>query len=363
MMSSLQIGALGMTVYQEMLSVVGNNLANAETTGYKESKITFSDLFSRTLRTGISADEDAGGTNPVQIGLGVGVASVDKNMSQGSFTSTGKDFDVGIDGEGFFVVNDGSGNVFTRDGSFDVDAAGFLVDPATGYRVQRIGNAGEDSGFQLPGSSSIAIPYNTRLPGTLTQTIDFLGNLSASDYEPTTTRLQASNLAYSLTSGGHAATTNEFSEVEQLQAFADDDTIDIAGRTTDGTAVSGTFTYGGANDGTTLQDLLDVITTVLGGPAKASASLGFSSICNSQAMAVCPYRQASSSPVRRTRKTRRASATRASSSRCNATTPPANASRLPLARASVIYRKAVSRSPARTIIRPAVSRTSRLAGW
>ena len=69
MASSLQVGTLGMTVYQEMLSVIGNNLANAETTGYKEGQITFSDLFSRTLRTGISTDENGGSTNPVQIGL------------------------------------------------------------------------------------------------------------------------------------------------------------------------------------------------------------------------------------------------------------------------------------------------------
>ena len=273
MASSMQIGAMGMSVYEEMLSVVGNNLANAETTGYKGSQITFSDLFSRTLRTGISPDENAGSTNPVQIGLGVAVASVDKNMAQGSFTSTGKDFDVGVDGEGFFVVSDGTANVFTRDGSFDVDAESFLVDPATGYRVQRIGNAGEDARFQLPGTSSIMIPYNTLLPGTLTQSTDFLGNLSASEYDPTTTILQASDVTYSLTSGGLATATDEFSEVEQLQAFNDGDAIDIAGRTTDGTAVSGTFTYGAANDGTTWQDLLNVITTVLGGAAEASASL------------------------------------------------------------------------------------------
>ncbi|KPK64319.1 MAG: hypothetical protein AMK73_04705 [Planctomycetes bacterium SM23_32] len=273
MASSLQTAVLGMRAYQEMLNVTGNNIANADTVAYKEDRITFSDMFSRTLSQGMKASEDVGGTNPIQIGLGVRVASVAKNMTQGSFTSTEKDFDLALDGDGFFVVFDGVNNAFTRDGTFDVDAEGYLVDPSTGYRVQRIGTIGEDDGFQLAGNTSIQIPYRTELPGSRTLMIDFKGNLSASDYDPTTTKLQAAATVYTLTGGGIADATADFADVDQLASFADGDTVTIAGRATDGTAVSGTFTYGAANDGTTLQDLLDVITTTFGGATECTATI------------------------------------------------------------------------------------------
>jgi len=273
MASSLQTAVMGMRAYQEMLNVTGNNIANADTVAYKEDRITFSDMFSRTLSSGISASEETGGTNPIQVGLGVSVSSVDKNLSQGSFTSTEKDFDLAIDGTGYFVLSDGVGNLFTRDGSFDVDAEGYLVDPSTGYRVQRIGTTGEDDGFQTPGNLAIKIPYDTELPGSRTQTIDFKGNLSAQDYDPTTTRLEAAGLTYTLATGGLADASTEFGDISQLQDFVDGDTIDLTGKLRDGTAVSGTFTYGAGNDGTSVQDLLDSITAMFGGVGVCEASM------------------------------------------------------------------------------------------
>ncbi len=273
MSSSLQTAVLGMRAYQEMLNVTGNNIANADTVGYKEDRITFSDMFSRTLSRGMRASEDVGGTNPIQVGLGVRVSSVDKNMAQGSFTATEKDFDVAVDGDGFFVVNTGIDNVFSRDGTFDVDSAGYLVDPSTGYRVQRIGTTGEDVGFQIAGDNDIHIPYRTELPGSRTQTVSFKGNLSADEADPTTTKLSAADTVYTLVTGGIATGASSFSDVEQLQNFVDGDTITITGKTTDGTSVSGTFTYGAANDGTTLNDLLGVIETTFGGASECSAAV------------------------------------------------------------------------------------------
>jgi flagellar hook protein FlgE len=273
MSGSLQIGVLGMDAYQEMLNVTGNNLANANTVAYKDDRITFSDMFSRTLSRGTSGSASLGGTDPVQIGGGVRVASVDKNMSQGSFTSTQNDLDMAIDGQGFFVANDGTGLVYTRDGSFDVDAQGYVVDPATGYRIQRTGTTGEDGGFQTIGNSNIQISYKTLLPGKMTSEIELAGNLSAGDNSPTTSKLQAHSMAYTLTGGGLAGGSDQFSTIEQLQDFADGDTIDISGSARDGTAVSGTFTYGAANDGTTLQDLMNVISTTFGGSAAVQVSM------------------------------------------------------------------------------------------
>jgi len=273
MASALQTAVLGMRAYQEMLNVTGNNIANADTVAFKEDRIIFSDMFSRTLSQGVQATEDIGGTNPVQVGLGVRVATVGKNMTQGSFTSTEKDFDMAIDGEGFFVVSDGVGDIYTRAGTFDVDADGYLVDPATGYRAQRIGTTGEDSGFQVTGNSDILIPYNTQLPGRHTQTIDFQGNLSADELGATTTKLAGASVVYSLTGGGLASKGSDFSEIDQLQAFVDGETIAIGGRMRDGTVVSSTFTYGAANDGTTVSDLLDVIEAAFGGSTACTASI------------------------------------------------------------------------------------------
>ena len=273
MSGSLQTGVLGMEAYQEMLNVTGNNLANANTVGFKDDRITFSDMFSRTLSRGTGAGTSIGGTNPVQIGGGVRVAGVDKNMTQGSFTSTENDFDLAIDGQGFFVANDGTGLVYTRDGTFDVDAAGFLVDPATGYRVQRTGTTGDDTGFQTAGVNDISISYKTLLPGHLTSEVEFAGNLSAADITPTTSRLQAHDMTYSLTGGGLATASDEFADVDQLKGFANGDTIAITGSAHDGTAVSATFTYGAANDGTTVQDLMDSISTAFGGTSVCQVTL------------------------------------------------------------------------------------------
>ena len=163
MAGSLQTAVLGMRAYQPMLDVAGNNIANADTIGYKESRVTFADIFARTLRPGAegSGVTGGGGTSPIQVGQGVVVSGIDKNMNQGGFTSTEKAFDVAMDGDGFFVVNNGKGLLYTRDGSFDVDANGLLVDAASGYTVERIGTIGEDDNFQTPGSTTIKVPYKT----------------------------------------------------------------------------------------------------------------------------------------------------------------------------------------------------------
>jgi len=273
MASSLQTAVLGMQAYQEMLNVTSNNIANADTVGYKEDRVTFSDMFFRTVSAGMKGDENKGGVNPIQVGFGVQVASVDRNMVQGSFTTTERVFDMAIDGEGFFVVSDGHSELYTRDGSFDVDASGYLVDPSSGLRVQRIGTAGESNGFQVTGDTAIRIPYDTEIPARYTREITFKGNLNASDVTPTTSKLQASGITYTLSSGGNAKVTSEFADVAQLSAFSDGDAISITGRQRDGTAVSETFTYGAANDGTTVQDLLDKIETAFGGSSAVSATL------------------------------------------------------------------------------------------
>src|SRR5262245_16085547 len=134
MSTALTAALSGLRVHQFYLDVVGNNLANASTTGYHSSRVTFADLLSQTLSFGSGPTSTLGGIDPSQIGLGVGVHSVDINDLQGALDNTGRPFDLALQGQGFFVLNSGSKNVFTRAGAFGIDKANFLVDTSTGYR-------------------------------------------------------------------------------------------------------------------------------------------------------------------------------------------------------------------------------------
>src|SRR5581483_8376174 len=182
-LTALFTGATGLQTFSMALDVVGNNLANLNTTGYKTQRTSFRDLVYQTLNPGSAPSGGLGGANPAQVGFGVGVGSIDSLFRQGTITPTGRSLDAAIQGSGFFVLNNGTSQVFTRNGSFAVDAQGFLVDPNTGYRVQRTGTVGEGSattpGFQVPGVTNIKVPFGAGAAGIPTSTVQFQGNLSA----------------------------------------------------------------------------------------------------------------------------------------------------------------------------------------
>ena len=138
MMRSLYSGVAALKTHQTKMDVIGNNIANVNTTAFKSSSITFSDLMSQTTQkaSGANAATGTGGINARQIGLGVKSGAIMTNISgQGSSQSTGNPFDIMITGDNFFVVSNGSENMFTRDGSFYVDGAGNLAMTSTGYNV------------------------------------------------------------------------------------------------------------------------------------------------------------------------------------------------------------------------------------
>ena len=137
MMRSLYSGVSGLKTHQTKMDVIGNNIANVNTTSYKTMSINFSDLMYQTTQAaaGPNATTGAAGTNPRQIGLGAQTAAISTNMEGGATQSTGNPFDLKISGDEFFVVSDGSNTYFTRDGSFYVDAAGNLAMSSTGYNV------------------------------------------------------------------------------------------------------------------------------------------------------------------------------------------------------------------------------------
>ncbi len=154
MVKSLYTGVTGMKTHQQRMDVIGNNIANVNTAGYKTNVTTFADIYYQTKKTPTGAKPSIGGTNPIQVGYGVKMNSTTPNMTQSGFTFSDDKWSMALDGEGFFQVMDGAGNIYyTRAGVFDVDDYGNLVN-ASGYRVLGVsGNFDE----QPAGSAAIKI--------------------------------------------------------------------------------------------------------------------------------------------------------------------------------------------------------------
>ena len=138
MMRSLFSGVAGLKTHQTRMDVIGNNIANVNTTAYKSQSMVFNDLLYQTTQaaSGANANTGRGGINPRQIGLGAKTGAISTAIeTQGSAQSTNNPWDVMIEGNSFFIVSDGSSNFFTRDGSFTIDGAGNLVMASTGFTV------------------------------------------------------------------------------------------------------------------------------------------------------------------------------------------------------------------------------------
>ena len=135
MMRSMFSAVSGLKTHQVRMDVIGNNVANVNTVGFKAGRVSFYEMFSQTMRGASAPTTDKGGTNPQQVGLGVTIASIDSIHEQGNLQSTAKTTDMAIQGSGFFLVRDqGNSMYFTRAGAFDLDGSGNLVDPR-GRRV------------------------------------------------------------------------------------------------------------------------------------------------------------------------------------------------------------------------------------
>ena len=221
----------------------------------------------------------------MQMGSGVDVTSITPNMTQGSIVKTGNPLDMAIEGEGYFVVDSSEGPLYTRAGMFGVDESGYLVDPATGYRVQRMGLTGESDGFQITGDSSIRIPYDVALPARMTSEITITGNCSSDATPVAQAQVLVSEISYTYNGGTDASETTEIDQLDQFSggsgpngelAGGETGTITIAGYDKDGNALSSGLTFT-VSDTTTLGDLVNHLNTnVLNG---ATASIVNGQIC------------------------------------------------------------------------------------
>ncbi|BAB06168.1 flagellar basal body rod protein FlgG [Halalkalibacterium halodurans] len=134
MLRSMYSGISGMRNFQTKLDVIGNNIANVNTFGYKKGRTTFQDMVSQQLAGATAPGANRGGVNPRQVGLGMQLASIDNVHTQGSLQNTNRELDLGISGDGFFQVQDGDTFYYTRSGNFYFDQQGTIVN-AQGLRL------------------------------------------------------------------------------------------------------------------------------------------------------------------------------------------------------------------------------------
>jgi len=180
MMRSLFSGVSGLQNHQTRMDVIGNNIANINTTGFKRNRVNFQDILYQQLQGAARPTEQIGGVNPREVGLGMSVASIDTVHTQGSLQTTGIGTDLAISGNGFFVLDNAGQQLFTRAGAFSIDAAGYMVNPANGMRVQGW-MAQEVEGFHLLDVSQpvghITIPVGDKDPARATTLVNFACNL------------------------------------------------------------------------------------------------------------------------------------------------------------------------------------------
>ena len=181
MMRSLYAGVSGMQNHQTRLDVIGNNVSNVNTIGFKRGRVNFQDMISQQLSGASRPTASIGGVNPKEVGLGVSIAAIDTIFTQGNLQTTGVSTDVAIQGNGFFVLKNGDQSFYTRAGAFGLDSDGRLVNPASGLRVQ--GYMAQDINGEAVinaagDTEDLIIPIGSKDPARATENVRFSCNLN-----------------------------------------------------------------------------------------------------------------------------------------------------------------------------------------
>lgn len=248
---SLNSGVSGLRSFQTKMDVIGNNIANVETAGFKSSRVSFAEMMNQRLGR---SDSGGGSSTPQlsnEVGLGVRISSIDRNFSQGAMQSTGIATDLAIEGNGYFMVNDGGQNLLTRSGNFVFNKEGFLVDQ--GGRVVQGYNA-DSNGKILGGGASqdIRIDFENVLPPKQTENITVAGNLNANTSKAKVLQAQS---GFTELGGDIATLSTEINNLNQtITAMSNGDDVAFDVLLNDGTAQTITYTY---STGDTLQELVD----------------------------------------------------------------------------------------------------------
>jgi len=197
---------------QQAMDVIGNNLANVNTTGFKSSSTDFEDMLSQVVTEGVA---------PLQLGQGVIVAATPYNLTQGTLSATGQPSDLALQGNGYFVVNNGGSLAYTRDGGMSVNSSGVLVqtatgDPVLGYSADANGNISSAGAVGV--ASTITIPVGTLDAAQATSSVSLGGNLNSAALATTSVSMGA-NVFDSL-GGAHSVTLKFSSPSTTLPANA-----------------------------------------------------------------------------------------------------------------------------------------------
>ncbi len=254
LVKSLNAGVSGLNAFQAKMDVIGNNIANVDTAGFKSSSITFAEMMNQNL-----GREGAGESAPQlsnQVGLGVRVSSISRNFAQGSMQNTGRTTDLALSGEGFFVMNAGGENLLSRAGNFVFNSDGFLVDQSgnnvMGYIADRSGNI-------ISGGSpdSVRIDFENPLPPKQTDLVTLTGNLNANTSKSKVLQAQSG-----FTVAGEPADGNTLiNDISQtLTNLVDGDQINFDVILNDGTTTTITHTF---TTGDTLEDMIASFNTGL----------------------------------------------------------------------------------------------------
>ncbi len=247
LVKSLNAGVSGLNAFQAKMDVIGNNIANVDTTGFKSSSITFAEMMNQNL-----GREGAGESAPQlsnQVGLGVRVSSISRNFGQGAMQNTGRTTDLALSGEGFFVMNSGGENLLSRSGNFVFNSDGFLVDQSgnnvMGYIADRSGNI-------IAGGTpdAVRIDFENPLPPKQTDLVTLAGNLNANTSKNKVLQAQSGFT----TAGNPAEGSTEINNISQiLTPLVAGDVINFDVSLNDGTATTISHTYAA---GDTLDDML-----------------------------------------------------------------------------------------------------------
>ena len=185
MMRSLYSGVSGLKIHQTKMDVIGNNISNVNTVGFKASRVTFSEIFYQTTQTasGPNAETSSGGQNAKQIGLGASLGSISIDIEgEGGSQTTGKPFDLKINGDSFFVINNGGTNYFTKAGNFTSDQAGNLVSQSGDYVMGYVADSpGGDLQTDQVRPLKVYSPEFTYTAPAATTDITYSGNINAED--------------------------------------------------------------------------------------------------------------------------------------------------------------------------------------
>lgn len=258
--SALNTALTGITAMETQIDVVGNNISNANTVGFKASRVLFATQFARSLSTGSAPTATNGGTNPRQIGLGTLPASIDVNLTQSSITTTSSASDLAIQGDGFFILQNG-GQTYTRAGIFSLNALNELVNPE-GLRVMGFG-VDDNGNLDTTQLTPLTIPLGSLQLSLATQNVELAGILSATGDVATQGTITASQVLTDASTAGNITAGTLLTDVEDggSPLFSLGETVTLTPTKGTRTLDPKTLTVGA---GSTVQDLMDVINNTLG---------------------------------------------------------------------------------------------------